>query len=363
MAIDTISHATIKLESLDPHLTPDLIRRYLRSVGITEQLFIHEQDHERFYKEQGIRELGRGGEGAVYFLRGHVVKVIQKENAASSLREIAHMLYLNRGVDSSGALGDRVRHDWPSLLWVYCLSDGSVAVGMKPFDGDGRVPGATLYERLNFGPILGRTQVLRAVRCLCQTMVHAHKEGIIHHDLKPSNIYVPADPTQNICVFDLGQALWKNGAWGREWRRHSHNYLYWYNGTYRYMHRQRRYAHLAAVATTCRLAATQPQADAYRLFMPTFYDDVFSFARIIKDVLRSNYTELSNNDGLMLSSFYQDLMGLKNQTPLKNQESTVLRRLQSAFKDRLAPTLRQDAQIRWPSMTQVLFELEMRLNQ
>src|SRR5687768_16535015 len=59
-----------------PRLTPENIRRQLRQLGITEQIVVHEQNYKQFLAEQGIQELGRGAEGTVYFLRGHVVKVI-----------------------------------------------------------------------------------------------------------------------------------------------------------------------------------------------------------------------------------------------------------------------------------------------
>src|SRR5260221_39445 len=77
----------------DPsRLTAQDIQHHLHALGITEKVLIHEQQYEEFLHEKGIVELGSGAEGAVYFLRGHVVKVVNKENTPSALREIAHML-------------------------------------------------------------------------------------------------------------------------------------------------------------------------------------------------------------------------------------------------------------------------------
>src|ERR1700760_1731019 len=125
------------------------IRHFLRQNGITENVVIYEQDYEQFLLEKGLTELGRGGEGVVYFLRGHVVKVASNETVPSLLREIAHMMHLNRPI-LRGGVGERARGGFPSLLWVYVLSNGSLSIGMKPVEPseDETATGATLHERL-----------------------------------------------------------------------------------------------------------------------------------------------------------------------------------------------------------------------
>jgi hypothetical protein len=341
-------------------LNAENVRRYLRHLGITEQVLIHEQEYEQFLEEKGLTELGRGGEGTVYFLRGHVVKVANPDCAPATLREIAHMLHLNRTV-GAGAMGERSREDWPALLWVYTLSDGSLSIGMKPFD-NGDSPGATLYERLNYGPPLERVRALNIVRDLCHSLVHAHRNGIIHHDLKPANIYVPYDPIQKAVVFDLGQALWMQSSWGRSWLRHEHNSHYWYNGTYRYMQHIRRMGHLAAIAMASGEQPTPAQNTAFNQYLPSYYDEVFAYARILRDFVRSRRVILNQHDRAVLHNFYARLMGIskENTKPLERKENGLIAKLSSVFRhttiDPHALPARPDQ--RWHTMEQVMPETD-----
>jgi hypothetical protein len=129
--------------------------------------------------------------------------------------------------------------------------------------------------------------------------------------LKPANIYIPSDRAQPPVIFDLAQGLWHQPSWGRNWLNHEYNNLYWYNGTYRYMHYQRRDAHLAALAKVAEQEPTVAQAAAFSRYRPTFYDDVFAFARILHDIVRSMNTWLSAADRAALRKFYRHLMSLK----------------------------------------------------
>jgi len=311
------------------------IRHFLRQLGITEPVLIHEQDYDQFMEEKGLKELGRGGEATVYFLRGHVVKVANPDSVPAALREIGHMLHLNRIAYGAGTMGERVREDWPALLWVYALSDGSVSIGMKPFDNPASVtPGATLFEILEAGPALERERTFDVIRGICKSLVYAHQNGIIHHDLKPANIYIPSDPRQRPIVFDLAQGLWHQTSWGRKWLLHEHNNTYWYNGTYRYMHHQRRLAHLAAVAKSQDQALSGAQTEALHRYRPSGYDDVFAFARILHDIVRSMNTWLGDKDRAALRRFYRQLLALKQEGPVetaKPTETGIFRRLRVAL--------------------------------
>ena len=288
-------------------MTTEHVRKKLRALGLMEEVLIHEQDYAQFFLEQGIQELGRGGEGAVYFLRGHVVKVAHAQAASAALREVAHMIYLNRTL-KGGVMGERERPDWPALLWIYALSDGSLSIGMKPFDASAAEVGTTLAVRLQRGPQLERAQVFRILRALAQSLAYAHGRGIIHHDLKSANVYIPADQAQPPVIFDLGQSMWKNSSWGTDWLKHEHNAAYWYNGTFRYMHYRRRLAQLGAIATLHDRLPTPRQAQALELYQPSYFDDVFAYARIVRDIARSPQALLNASDRAKLILLYQNLM-------------------------------------------------------
>ena len=321
-------------EARAPQLSAGLIQGFMRARGVHEEILVHAQDYREFLREKGVTELGRGGEGAVYFLRGHVVKLTGTDFAPALLREIVHMLHLN---PSSGgaAMGERQRTDLPGLLWIYTLSNGGLSVGMKPFDLSENARGSTLYDRLVVGPHLDREHTLRAILGIAKTLVYTQKKGVVHHDLKPANIYIPGNPLQDPVVFDLGQALWKQNVWGTNWLTHGHNLHYWYNGTYQYMHRMRRAAHMCAL----KIAGGDKPADAERAafsgFVPGLYDDVFSYAYIIRDVVRSRYTKLREIDKRLLTDYYKSLMGLqrvKSETQVQSPMKTnLLKRVKTLF--------------------------------
>jgi serine/threonine protein kinase len=341
-----------------------MIRSGLRHLGITEDLLVHEQDYSQFLEEKGLQELGRGGEGAVYFLRGHVVKVVDGAGVPAALRELAHMLHINHIVRNGATMGDRARQDFPAPLWVYVLSNGSISIGMKPFDVSDK-PGSTLFDRLVCGPVMDREHVFNTIRGMAQSLVYAHKKGIIHHDLKPANIFVPGDPAQPPVVFDLGQALWNQSSWGRNWLKHQHNYCYWYNGTYRYMHMERRLAHMAALATISRVQAEPKAAQAFTHFVPSYYDDVFSFARMLRDIVQSRYMGLPAIDRVTMRLFYQKLMGLRSKRkpekqPSPAQDSNVIKSIRSLLRSTPEPAAVPVVNVmqKYSSMEQVLPEVE-----
>ncbi len=330
-------------ESRAPQLTPGLIQGFMRARGVHEDILVHAQNYKDFLREKGVTELGRGGEGAVYFLRGHVVKLTGVDFTPGLLREIVHMLHLNpiSGPADGAAMGERQRTDLPGLLWVYTLSNGGLSVGMKPFDTSDHGPrGSTLYDRLFGGPPMDREHILRALLAIAKTLVYTQKKGIVHHDLKPANIYIPGNPSQDPVVFDLGQALWKQNVWGANWLTNGHNLHYWYNGTYQYMHRARRAAHMCALKIAGGGSPSESLRNAFYRFVPSMYDDVFPFAYIVRDAVRSKFTKLREIDKRLLTDYYKSLMGIYKAriTQPTEKKKTIIARVKTLFAhDNLQP--------------------------
>jgi len=54
---------------------------------------------------------------------------------------------------------------------------------------------------------LSSSEVLQLVRIVCEAVQHAHHQGVIHCDLKPSNIIVTAEGIPHIVDFGLARAL------------------------------------------------------------------------------------------------------------------------------------------------------------
>jgi serine/threonine protein kinase len=58
---------------------------------------------------------------------------------------------------------------------------------------------------------LPRSDVLRLMRRVCLAVQHAHQHGVIHRDLKPTNILVGADGAPKVLDFGLAKALRNDG--------------------------------------------------------------------------------------------------------------------------------------------------------
>lgn len=334
------------------------VRGYLRSLGLIEDIVIHAMKRRDFLREKDLKELGRGGEGAVYFLRGHVVKLVERPFVRMALREIAHMLVLNPAApQGDAALGVRTRDDFPSLLWLYLLDDGGLSIGMRTFDEAAEEPGTTFEHRLRHGPPMKSGYVVRMLLNLSRSLADAHKTGIVHHDLKPANVYLPHNSTLRPIVFDFGQSLWRVPAWGRQWMQHEHNAPVWYNGTYRYMHASRRHAHNGALALLQNREPSARQREALNSYTPDFSDDVFAFARMLRDLAYSPYPCVSGDDDHALRALARRLLGLKQSAPHARQ-STGIGRMLELFGKKQPAALQHDV----PAMHDVVNALEMVLD-
>jgi len=150
---------------------------------------------------------------------------------------------------------------------------------------------------------------------------------MVHHDLKPANIFIPERATRRPVVFDFGQALWQHPSWGRNWLLHRHNAYYWYNGTYRYMHHQRRLAHCAALAKAQQTDPSTEQQNAFNRYIPAYYDDILSYARILYDIVRSPFSGLDSRERKILRAFYQRIMRFG--MPANDSDSGLLRMFKS----------------------------------
>lgn len=67
------------------------------------------------------------------------------------------------------------------------------------------VPGSDLAERLKAGPPLPLGEALRIAGETCQGLDHAHRQGIVHRDVKPSNLMLTADGRVKISDFGIAK--------------------------------------------------------------------------------------------------------------------------------------------------------------
>jgi serine/threonine-protein kinase len=144
------------------------------------------------------RVLGRGGMATVYLARDlkHdrlvALKVLDPDVAASLGPE-----RFQREIKVAA----RLHH--PHVLSVY---DSGEAAGRLWFSMP-YVRGESLRERLRREGILPIDEALRITRQAAQALSYAHKEGIVHRDVKPENLLLTEDGSTQVSDFGIARAV------------------------------------------------------------------------------------------------------------------------------------------------------------
>jgi len=131
-----------------------------------------------------LRLIGEGGMGQVYLAREpltdtQVAIKIMKPDAADDPREVHRFLTEARHMY-------RLAH--PRILRVLEVSDRPAG----PYYVMPYVAGGSLLARCKPGETLPETEVLAIARQVAEALAHAHAHGLIHRDLKPGNVLLPA---------------------------------------------------------------------------------------------------------------------------------------------------------------------------
>jgi hypothetical protein len=142
------------------------------------------------------RRLGAGGFGTVWLARDErlerdvAVKVLPRERIVGGRFE--------REARAAARLGH------PGIVTLYEAAvddDGAYLVSEL-------VRGSTLAQLLEAGRLSDRNIVEIGI-ALCDALIHAHAQGVVHRDVKPSNVLVPeqpATPSQVAKLTDFGVA-------------------------------------------------------------------------------------------------------------------------------------------------------------
>jgi Protein kinase domain len=142
-----------------------------------------------------LKPLGSGGSGSVWLARDETtdrevaLKVVPREGKAGARAE--------REVEAAG----RLRH--PSCLRALALARDERHVYVAyPY-----IEGRTLRETLRGGTIEDGTAVEAAAQVL-DALAHAHAKGIVHRDVKPSNIMLEQQEGEGVAarLLDFGLA-------------------------------------------------------------------------------------------------------------------------------------------------------------
>src|SRR5436190_7460479 len=155
-------------------------------------------------KYQMMRELGRGGMGAVYLAthlgteRPVAVKVI----APQFMQRSEFVERFRREARAAG----RLRH--PNVVDVTDFGFAETAQGQVAYLVMEYLDGCTLGEVLDEEKNLPVGWTLDILEQVCSAVHEAHEQGIIHRDLKPDNIWL--EPNQRggytVKVLDFGIA-------------------------------------------------------------------------------------------------------------------------------------------------------------
>lgn len=142
--------------------------------------------------------IGKGGMGTVYLARdtrtgdAAAIKVVSAKRAAEGERHLARF-------QREMVLSQKVRH--PNLAMTRDVGEvrGVHYLALE------YIPGVTLYRLVTRDGPLKPPRAARLFAEVCLGLEHAHGVGLIHRDLKPTNIMVT--PDDHAKVLDLGLAL------------------------------------------------------------------------------------------------------------------------------------------------------------
>ncbi|HET7367930.1 MAG TPA: serine/threonine-protein kinase [Gaiella sp.] len=140
-----------------------------------------------------LRPIGRGGSGSVWLARDEqtgldvALKIVPREGkrAARAAREME--------------AASRLRHERCVRAYDFGSDDGHVYIAYE------YVRGRTLRELIRSGELDDATAVELAAQIL-DGLAHAHRRGIVHRDVKPSNVLVEDGEALSARVLDFGLA-------------------------------------------------------------------------------------------------------------------------------------------------------------
>src|SRR5436853_3867776 len=140
-----------------------------------------------------LKPLGSGGSGSVWLARDEhngldvALKIVPREGKAASRAE--------REAEAAA----RLRH--PSCQRAYGFGRDSQHV----YIAYEYVPGRTFREAMRSGELDDASAIEAAIQIL-DALAHAHARGIVHRDVKPSNVLLAEGPRVSVRVLDFGLA-------------------------------------------------------------------------------------------------------------------------------------------------------------
>ena len=144
--------------------------------------------------------LGRGGMGIVYRAMD---RSMQREVAIKTLLDIESQSSLDQFYRESAILANMVH---PNLIGIYDVGSFEEDGVVRPFFVMPLLPGVTLDKLIRDGsPRLTVDTVVDMMAQAARGLHAAHEQGLIHRDVKPSNIFVLDDNSVKIIDFGIAR--------------------------------------------------------------------------------------------------------------------------------------------------------------
>jgi Protein kinase domain len=140
-----------------------------------------------------LQALGSGGSGSVWLARDEAngldvaLKIVAREGKAGNRAE--------REAEAAA----RLRHRRCLRAYRFAGDDRNVYIVYE------HVPGRTMRDRLRAGE-LGDAAAVEAAAQILEGLAHAHANGIVHRDIKPTNVLVADGPEIDVRLLDFGLA-------------------------------------------------------------------------------------------------------------------------------------------------------------
>jgi eukaryotic-like serine/threonine-protein kinase len=140
-----------------------------------------------------LRPLGSGGSGSVWLARDErngldvALEIVPREGKAASRAE--------REAEAAA----RLRHPGCQRAYGFGRDSQHVYIAYE------YVPGRTFREAMRSGE-LDDASAIEAVTQILDALAHAHRHGIVHRDVKPSNVLLAEGSRVSVRVLDFGLA-------------------------------------------------------------------------------------------------------------------------------------------------------------
>ncbi len=141
-----------------------------------------------------IRPLGSGGMGSVWHARD------EKRGRDVALKIVPRTGTAGPRAEREATAAAQLKH--PACLRAFALArdEGHVYIAYE------YVPGRTFRQALADGELDDERAVEAAAQVL-EGLAHAHERGIVHRDVKPSNVLLADGPEVSVRLLDFGLAL------------------------------------------------------------------------------------------------------------------------------------------------------------